>query len=162
MKLLLSAIKWQRALPFLVLAIATGVVPVPALTTPQTHIVEVDATQYEFTPGRLRVNQGDTITFKLTASDVVHGFYLDGHEVDVRLEPGLSKEITITADRRGKFRYRCSISCGPMHPFMIGEMIVRPNVLLWRAMALMLIAVGATLVYSKQTSERVQSGGNNE
>ena len=44
------------------------------------------------------------------------------------------KEVTFVADRTGKFRFRCSVACGAMHPFMVGELIVEPN-RLWPAAA---------------------------
>lgn len=138
-----SSLPLLRLLAFALLALAVLAVPIPTLAAPQTHHVELDSTQFEFSPGRLRVNQGDTIVFHLTASDVVHGFYLDGYGIDERLEPGISREITFVADQRGKFRYRCSVSCGPLHPFMIGELIVGPNVPLWRAIGVALVALAA-------------------
>ncbi len=138
--------KWPallRWLPFVVLALAVLTVPIPTLVAPRTHHVELDSKQFDFAPGRLRVNQGDTVTLHLTASDVVHGFYLEGYDIDQRVEPGIPAEISFMADKRGKFRYRCSVSCGPLHPFMIGELIVGPNVPLWRAIGLAIVGLAA-------------------
>ena len=36
-------------------------------------------------------------------------------------------DIQFVANKAGKFRFRCSQSCGDMHPFMIGELVVAPN-----------------------------------
>ncbi|MEK7447973.1 MAG: hypothetical protein AAB019_00650, partial [Planctomycetota bacterium] len=51
-------------------------------------------------------------------------------------QPEQVEEITFTADKEGKFRYRCSITCGSMHPFMLGEMIVSPNRPFWTGVGL--------------------------
>ena len=86
---------------------------------------------------------------RLASLDVVHGFFLEGYDIDALIEPGSPvedkwpqfqlrhpsegrqyktvQEIVFTADRAGKFRYRCSHTCGSMHPFMQGELIVGPN-----------------------------------
>lgn len=102
-----------------------------------SRTVEVNMTQFEFEPGRIEVNQGDEVVFLLTSSDVVHGFYLDGYDVQQRIEPGIPHEIRFVADQSGKFRYRCSVTCGPLHPFMVGELVVETNMPFWRAAGLL-------------------------
>ncbi len=136
-----------RLLPFVLVAAMVLVAPVPALAAPRTHYVEIEASQFAFQPGRIRIHQGDTLVITLSASDVVHGFYLEGYGISQRVEPGVSQQITITADRRGKFRYRCSVSCGALHPFMIGELIVGPNVPFWRAVGAAIAALSGLLVH---------------
>ena len=138
--------------PRLVLAI-TGLLaatillmPLPKEAQPSARTVHIDATQFAFAPGRVQVKQGDRVTIRLTASDVVHGFYLDGYGLQRRIEPGVSEEIVFTADRPGKFRYRCGVSCGPLRPFMIGELIVEANTPYWRAIGVTLVAALGMLV----------------
>jgi heme/copper-type cytochrome/quinol oxidase subunit 2 len=135
------------AVPVLALIAIVMVVPIPTLSEPQTHHFTIDSQQYEYDPGRIEVNQDDRVIIDITASDVVHGFYLDGYGIHERVEPGISKRIEFIADKPGKFRYRCSVSCGPMHPFMIGELVVGPNTTLYRAVASMLIGIAGTLLY---------------
>jgi heme/copper-type cytochrome/quinol oxidase subunit 2 len=134
-------------LSVLALMLAVWLIPLPGKAHATTHEITLDATQYEYAPGRVQVNQGDRVIITLTASDVVHGFYLDGYGLERRVEPGISQQITFTADKAGKFRYRCSVSCGPLHPFMIGELVVESNTPYWRAIGLILVAAGGMLVY---------------
>src|SRR5680860_1088168 len=134
----------QRAMLLLV-GLAVLLAPIPAFHTPRTRNITIDVSQFEFSPSRLTVNRGDTVQVTLAASDVVHGFFLDGYEIDFRVEPGISQQFTFLADRSGKFRYRCSVACGPLHPFMIGELVVGPNEPVWRASALAVVAVAAML-----------------
>ncbi len=76
------------AVSFVLLALAVVVVPIPALQKPVTRHITLNATQFEYAPGRIEVNQGDRLVIDLTASDVVHGFYLDGYGIEQRVEPG--------------------------------------------------------------------------
>jgi len=144
-----SRFRWQPLLLVLPFVLAgLGLVWWPSLpTTPTVHHINLDSSQFAFTPGRLQVSQGDEIVITLTASDVVHGFYLDGYGLQTRVEPGIARQITFVVDQAGKFRYRCSVSCGPLHPFMIGELVVSPNTPFWRAAGLMLTALAGMLVY---------------
>ncbi len=132
---------------FVLLALVVLLAPVPFSIRPMTHYLTLTANQFAFDPPVLRVNRGDRVRLTLQAGDVVHGFYLDGYDLQQRVEPGISQEIEFVADRAGKFRYRCSVSCGTLHPFMIGELVVGPNLPFIRTVGLLLVAVAGTLVY---------------
>ncbi len=129
------------------LALLVAFAPVPAGATPVERQVRLEARSFEFTPNVIRVNRGDRVVLTLEAVDFVHGFYLDGHDVRVEAEPGLPAQVSFIADRAGKFRFRCSVSCGPLHPFMIGELVVEPNLPFWRALGLALVATMGTLTF---------------
>ncbi|MFQ5681270.1 MAG: hypothetical protein ACE5GG_04385 [Candidatus Omnitrophota bacterium] len=112
---------------------------------PQQRHFTIQARQYAYNPARIRVRQGDTVTIKLSSKDVTHGFYLEGYDISAKIRAQYPHfwvkhpsrhddyqqvdEITFVANRAGKFRYRCSITCGSFHPFMQGELIVEPNFL---------------------------------
>ncbi len=129
------------------LALVALVLPLPSdATAAEEREITLDARMFAFEPGRLNVNQGDRVTVILHSTDVVHGLYIDGYDVDIVAEPGRPAQVTFTADKLGKFRYRCSVSCGAMHPFMIGELIVGPNIPFGRAVAaLFIVAIGAVV-----------------
>lgn len=134
-------------LTFIALGVAILMVPWPFRPVPITRHFTIDSRQFAYEPGILKVNQGDTVIITLTASDVVHGLYLDSYGLETRVEPGRSQTIQFVADKPGKFRYRCSVSCGTLHPFMIGELVVGPNTTFGRAVALLALVVGGTLLY---------------
>jgi heme/copper-type cytochrome/quinol oxidase subunit 2 len=130
---------------WLVLLILVWVFPLPSTATTDVHTLNMNLSQFEFAPGRVEVHQGDQVIINLTASDVVHGFYLDGYGVEQRVEPAITRQISFTADQTGKFRYRCSVSCGSLHPFMIGELVVSTNFPFLRSLGLLAVSLLATL-----------------
>ncbi len=121
-------------------------IPLPSRAAAESgeRIFRVQASQFAFSPAKLQVNPGERVTIELTSTDVVHGFYIDGYDLGMQVDPGQTARLTFIADREGSFRFRCSATCGDMHPFMIGKLQVGPNTLLWRAgvLALMLSAAG--------------------
>jgi cytochrome c oxidase subunit 2 len=140
--------------PFAGLALAVLLLPAPFAATPVTHQLTMTADQFAFDPPVLRVNRGDRLLLTLQATDVVHGFYLDGYAIETRVEPGISQQVEFVADQVGKFRYRCSVSCGTLHPFMIGELIVGPNLTFIRAVGLTLVILAGTLFYLRRFPPR--------
>jgi len=114
----------------------------------RTHKITLKAEKYGYSPGRIVVNKGDKIVLQPTSLDVTHGFLLDGYPLefiikqqginylkytweddDGKLNADWDKvsEIEFVAEKAGKFTFRCTQTCGNLHPFMTGELIVRPN-----------------------------------
>jgi polyferredoxin/plastocyanin len=83
--------------------------------------------RFAFDPPRVTVDAGDRVTFRIRSRDVTHGFAVEGTGIDATVLPGHEVRVTVPAEHAGKLRYRCSVVCGPLHPFMVGEIVVRPN-----------------------------------
>lgn len=121
--------------------------PLPAQAAPpQARTFRMDASQFAYSPAEITANQGDTITIELVSTDVVHGFYLDTYGISVIADPGQTSRLTFVADQPGSFRFRCNVTCGAMHPFMIGKFNVGTNMSLWRAIGLTLLTMVAAFV----------------
>ena len=140
---------------FLIVILFTGLLvaftPLPVPRNEPTHrTFHVDSRSFAFTPAEIKVNQGDLVTIELTSSDVVHGLYLDGYDLEISTDPGQTNQLTFTADRAGSFRFRCSVTCGDLHPFMIGKIQVGPNLLLWRGAGLAILAAIAGVLRFRQ------------
>jgi len=139
----------------------------------QNRSFVITAQKYGYDPPVLRVNRGDRIHVQLVAKDVTHGFYLEGYNVEAKMRPENGtfwarqpsqggdykevEEISFVAMRPGKFRYRCSITCGYMHPFMQGELIVRPNYLYSTSVGLSMGMALGMLLFFRPSSRGLQS-----
>ena len=133
------------------LVVAFAPLPVRSIA-PQERIFQVDARQYAYSPSELKVNTGDTVTIHLVSNDVVHGLYVDGYGASVEADPGQTATLTFIANKPGSFRFRCNITCGAMHPFMIGKLTVGTNEWLFRSMALAALAATGVVISLKRTS----------
>ena len=146
---------------------------------PQDRTFTVTAHKYAYDPPVIRVNRGDVVHIRLVAEDVTHGFYLEGYDRDAKAQPQDSSfwlrrpsdgkpyqqvnEITFVAAHRGKFRYRCSTTCGYMHPFMQGELIVEPNSLFSSSVGLTLgLTVGMLVVFRRDSFAEPPPPGDGE
>jgi len=107
----------------------------------RTHTISLEAEKYSYTPSRIVVNKGDTIVLKPTSADVTHGFLLDGYPVEFITRSGVAflkytwegengklqadwdrvDEVEFVVDKAGKFTYRCTQTCGNLHPFISGD-----------------------------------------
>ncbi len=123
-------------------------------------LFEIRAKKFAYTPNIIRVNKGDEVTIKLRAMDVSHGFYLDGYEVKTSAHPGVEVgNLQFIADKTGKFNFRCSVTCGDFHPYMVGYLIVEPNSRLSNYV-LLVVAIGivSAIVTMKRKEEKKENG----
>ena len=135
---------------FAVAGLIVAFVPLPVPTiTPQARTFRMEARQFAYSPSELTVNAGDTVTIQLVSTDVVHGLYVDGYDVSVEADPGQTASLTFVADKPGSFRFRCNVTCGAMHPFMIGKITVGANNWLLRSMGLAVLAVVSVMISIK-------------
>jgi len=142
----------KKKLSILLLLIFTLAVCIPLTLhfrqpASRTRYISLEAGKYGYTPARIVVNKGDTVVLRPHTVDVTHGFRLDDYPVELILRKGAAfqkyswtddngkenidwdriTETKFVADKSGKFTYRCTQTCGNLHPFMTGELIVRPN-----------------------------------
>jgi heme/copper-type cytochrome/quinol oxidase subunit 2 len=138
---------WIYIVLTLIAAVAVGMSTRLFPVAPQTRTLALEARKYGYSPARIVVNKGDTIVLKPASLDVTHGFRLDGYPVEFVMRRGATflkytykdadgtikadwdrvNEVEFVADKAGKFTFRCTQTCGNLHPFMTGELIVRPN-----------------------------------
>lgn len=147
----------RRALAGLLGLAALGVVLVPAprpAAAPVDRHLRIEARSFAYAPSTITVNPGDRVLIDLVSVDVVHGLYVDGYGVHVTADPGSTARLAFVADRPGTFRLRCSVTCGQLHPFMIGTLRVGPDWWLWRAVALAMLAAVAGAVVATGRGER--------
>jgi heme/copper-type cytochrome/quinol oxidase subunit 2 len=131
------------------LVVAFAPLPVRSVA-PRERTFRISARQYAYSPSELHVNPGDMVTFELVSTDVVHGLYVDGYGVSVEADPGQTSTLTFIADRPGSFRFRCNITCGAMHPFMIGKLTVGANHWLYRGIGLAILATLGVIMWTKR------------
>jgi polyferredoxin/heme/copper-type cytochrome/quinol oxidase subunit 2 len=144
----------------------------------RTHTLTLEAKKYGYSPSRIIVNKGDKIVLKPTSLDATHGFLLDGHPIEFIMRKGAAflkytwededgnlqadwdrvSEVEFVADKAGKFTFRCTQTCGNLHPFMTGELIVRPNAPYYLFISLSIWLVFSLLVYFRTDSGSGFSG----
>jgi hypothetical protein len=133
----------------------------------KTHTIDLQAKKYGYTPSRIIVNKGDTIILKPNSLDATHGFLLDGYPLEFIIRKGATflkytwedddgvlqsdwdrvPEVEFVAAKAGKFTFRCTQTCGNLHPFMTGELIVKPNSPYYLFISLSIWLVFSLLLY---------------
>lgn len=108
---------------------------------------EIKAKKFSYSPHIIKVNKGDLVRIRLISEDVTHGLFLDGYGLDTFAYPGQEGYLEFIADKPGRFSFRCSVTCGEFHPYMIGYLIVEPNQrLLIYVVLTIIIGIGTILI----------------
>ena len=151
---------WLILISLMVVGVGIAFLPLPIpAPRPVERTIHIEASQYAFNPGQVHVNPGDKVTLELVSTDVVHGLYLDAYNLSVQADPGQTARLEFTADRPGTFRMRCNVTCGAMHPFMIGKLVVGQNTSFYRAAGLILLVLLALFAVPRKSIFRRELAG---
>jgi nitrous-oxide reductase len=98
-----------------------------------TRTVEgtVFAIRSYFEPGRIQVQEGDTVILHITnaeqARDEIHGFGLVTFDKNIVIDPGETKTLKFVARKSGVYPYYCTNFCSALHQEMQGYLEVVPR-----------------------------------
>jgi cytochrome c oxidase subunit 2 len=89
----------------------------------EAHVV---SKTFSFKPSPLRVPKGAVVDFYLTSQDIVHGFYIDGTDVNLMAIPNAVTYGQARFTKPGKYQVICHEFCGLGHQDMVGVIEVTP------------------------------------
>ncbi len=111
----------------------------PRAAEPGDLVIAVDGEQFWWrvdyrAPGaaplvsanEVRVPVGRTVVFELTASDVIHSFWIPGLAGKIDMIPGRTNRLVVRAEKTGRFRGVCTEFCGLSHALMAFDVIAMP------------------------------------
>lgn len=82
------------------------------------------AQRYRYSPDRVEIKQGETVTLELTSLDVPMGFNAPDFKVRANVLPQELARVQIKGDQVGEFDFYCDVYCGNGHATMRGKIIV--------------------------------------
>ena len=111
-----------------------------------SHLIDVNAFQWswQFTykdnpeaptvtgttanPPTLVLPLGERVKFKITSTDVVHGFWIPAFMIQMQNLPGVTNYLEFSANKLGTYPGRCNILCGRAHSQMLFKVkVVSPS-----------------------------------
>lgn len=91
-------------------------------------LVRVVAQQYAFVPSCIVVPAGKPVTIRLASADVVHGFLVQGTNVNAMVVPGYVTTVHTTFEDPGERLMPCHEFCGVAHQAMWARVrVVEPS-----------------------------------
>ena len=79
---------------------------------------------FSFQPAEIHVPVNQPVTFRLTSTDVQHGFQIVGSNANAMIVPGYVTEFTTVFRHAGEYLIVCNEFCGVGHHIMSGKLIV--------------------------------------
>jgi cytochrome c oxidase subunit II len=75
-------------------------------------------------PPTIKIPRGSQVTFYVTSRDIIHGFYIEEHAINLEVIPGQVARGAVNFGRAGTFRIICDQYCGVGHHTMYGQIVV--------------------------------------
>lgn len=92
-------------------------------------MAKVIAIRSRFNPDRIDAEVGDELTVAVTnveqTRDMIHGFGLIEHNINMVIDPGETKTFHIKLTKPGVFPFYCTNFCSALHQEMQGYLVVR-------------------------------------
>jgi cytochrome c oxidase subunit 2 len=121
----MRGMKWKSAVSSAVLGLALVSLGVGRRVNAQeSKVIEITAKRYGFTPDKITLTKGETVTLRLHSEDVTHGFFSRQLKIDETIEPGKTAEVTLTPQTAGTFTTICDHFCGAGHGNMAMTIVV--------------------------------------
>jgi len=88
--------------------------------------VNVVAERFNFTPSKIKVQQGTLLEITLTSDDTFHGFRIASMQINqvIPARGRGSVKVLFDAKQKGSFAFECSRPCGAGHTMMRGVIVV--------------------------------------
>jgi len=88
--------------------------------------VNVVAERFNFTPSKIKVQQGTLLEITLTSDDTFHGFRIPSMQINqvIPARGRGSVKVLFDAKQKGSFAFECSRPCGAGHTMMRGVIVV--------------------------------------
>jgi cytochrome c oxidase subunit 2 len=87
-------------------------------------LVTMVALTFAYQPNEIHVPANRPVTFRLTSSDVQHGFQIVGSNANTMVVPGYISEFTTVFKRPGEYLIVCNEYCGTGHHLMSAKLVV--------------------------------------
>ena len=92
-------------------------------------VAKLIAIRSRFNPDRIDAQVGDELTVHVTnveqTRDMIHGFGLIEHNINMVMDPGETKTFHIKLTKPGVFPFYCTNFCSALHQEMQGYLVVR-------------------------------------
>ncbi len=96
-------------------------------TGPDTYELQMVARMWAFQPSTVRLPVGSTVDLYVTSQDIIHGFKVEQHNINLMAVPGAINYMRVTFNKPGEFMYACHEFCGAAHHTMAGRFIIEEN-----------------------------------
>lgn len=90
------------------------------------QMVSITADRFTFTPGTIKVKEGELVELVFSSDDTDHGVRMPSAGVEAAIPQRGKGELRIRfiARKRGRYVFECSRPCGAGHNLMRGEIVV--------------------------------------
>lgn len=96
-------------------------------TGPDTYELQMVARMWAFQPSEIRLPVGSTVDLYLTSQDIMHGFKIENHNVNLMAIPGAINYMRVTFNEPGTFLFACHEFCGAAHHTMAGRVVIEEH-----------------------------------